>query len=123
MWMDVIILGDEKETAVGRPRQADLDERIKLSAVALLGEEGFAGLSVNRICQRAGVPRPTFYRRWPSAVAALVDAFNDRFHDALLVDTGDAKADLLARSDEHTSELQSLMRISYAVFCLKKKTN
>src|SRR3546814_5356342 len=29
---------------------------------------------------------------------------------------------LEARSEEHTSELQSLMRISYAVFCLKKKT-
>src|SRR3546814_8827644 len=28
---------------------------------------------------------------------------------------------LLPRSEEHTSELQSLMRISYAVFCLKKK--
>src|SRR3546814_9305592 len=30
-------------------------------------------------------------------------------------------ADDLARSEEHKSELQSLMRISYAVFCLKKK--
>src|SRR3546814_1770400 len=30
---------------------------------------------------------------------------------------------LNARSEEHTSELQSLMRISYAVFCLKKKKN
>src|SRR3546814_2327432 len=29
----------------------------------------------------------------------------------------------LDRSEEHTSELQSLMRISYAVFCLKKKKN
>src|SRR3546814_8266981 len=29
----------------------------------------------------------------------------------------------LGRSEEHTSELQSLMRISYAVFCLKKKNN
>src|SRR3546814_8519621 len=41
---------------------------------------------------------------------------------------GDAAAPLIAmlvdsRSEEHTSELQSLMRISYAVFCLKKKTN
>src|SRR3546814_1531761 len=46
-------------------------------------------------------------------------------------DEGDAGADHLAlgvdpaapgaRSEEHTSELQSLMRISYAVFCLKKK--
>src|SRR3546814_9580510 len=32
---------------------------------------------------------------------------------------GEAPADV--RSEEHTSELQSLMRISYAVFCLKKK--
>src|SRR3546814_7849022 len=31
------------------------------------------------------------------------------------------RADVLVRSEEHTSELQSLMRISYAVFCLKKK--
>src|SRR3546814_5211275 len=39
-------------------------------------------------------------------------------------DDGAAGADgraNLARSEEHTSELQSLMRISYAVFCLKKK--
>src|SRR3546814_5204481 len=34
-----------------------------------------------------------------------------------------AMADFAARSEEHTSELQSLMRISYAVFCLKKKKN
>src|SRR3546814_2834257 len=32
-----------------------------------------------------------------------------------------AELERLARSEEHTSELQSLMRISYAVFCLKKK--
>src|SRR3546814_5198868 len=34
---------------------------------------------------------------------------------------GRAPVDIVARSEEHTSELQSLMRISYAVFCLKKK--
>src|SRR3546814_17960397 len=39
---------------------------------------------------------------------------------AILLDAGRPKA-LRARSEEHTSELQSLMRISYAVFCLKKK--
>src|SRR3546814_1472112 len=35
---------------------------------------------------------------------------------------GPARAEPLVRSEEHTSELQSLMRISYAVFCLNKKT-
>src|SRR3546814_4393987 len=45
-----------------------------------------------------------------------------------LVDTSRSRAPIRAsrtayamRSEEHTSELQSLMRISYAVFCLKKK--
>src|SRR3546814_8976760 len=33
------------------------------------------------------------------------------------------RIDALRRSEEHTSELQSLMRLSYAVFCLKKKKN
>src|SRR3546814_8486962 len=35
--------------------------------------------------------------------------------------SGKLRAGLDGRSEEHTSELQSLMRISYAVFCLKKK--
>src|SRR3546814_7725845 len=40
-----------------------------------------------------------------------------------IVHVGEAGSGQLAkRSEEHTSELQSLMRISYAVFCLKKKT-
>src|SRR3546814_8334781 len=41
-------------------------------------------------------------------------------HDALHLKL---KRNMLSRSEEHTSELQSLMRISYPVFCLKKKTN
>src|SRR3546814_3818419 len=42
---------------------------------------------------------------------------------AMLLQIGplDEIAAILLRSEEHTSELQSLMRISYAVFCLKKK--
>src|SRR3546814_8459161 len=50
-------------------------------------------------------PRPGV--DWPSESAVLA-------HDAQIVSAG-------IRSEEHTSELQSLMRISYAVFCLKKK--
>src|SRR3546814_3340178 len=47
--------------------------------------------------------------------------------DPIFVDIQQSSADVLRlrqqllRSEEHTSELQSLMRISYAVFCLKKK--
>src|SRR3546814_5345657 len=44
-----------------------------------------------------------------------------RIMDALAAVRSRDRASL--RSEEHTSELQSLMRISYAVFCLKKKNN
>src|SRR3546814_3206613 len=42
----------------------------------------------------------------------------DPFTEQLLIE---ACLELMARSEEHTSDLQSLMRISYAVLCLKKK--
>src|SRR3546814_6505123 len=47
-------------------------------------------------------------------LSLLVSAHDERAHIEPL---------LYHRSEEHTSELQSLMRISYAVFCLKKKNN
>src|SRR3546814_3155070 len=53
----------------------------------------------------------------------LLDAFRNAA--AQIGDIARARIDAVdrieARSEEHTSELQSLMRISYAVFCLKKK--
>src|SRR3546814_7901288 len=43
--------------------------------------------------------------------------------ERLLANTVIESYEVDVRSEEHTSELQSLMRISYAVFCLKKKTD
>src|SRR3546814_10052619 len=45
------------------------------------------------------------------------------FVDPGTIAAGHEKRSVGHRSEEHTSELQSLMRISYAVFCLKKKNN
>src|SRR3546814_7602136 len=54
--------------------------------------------------------------------ARIVPLYLDLVEDAqLLYDRDGFFAGVLVRSEEHTSELQSLMRISYAVFCLKKK--
>src|SRR3546814_5081949 len=63
------------------------------------------------------------YRRVESRSAAiqLHDLLGSRGFDVFL-DTHDIRpGEPFQRSEEHTSELQSLMRISYAVFCLKKK--
>src|SRR3546814_5682597 len=81
------------------------------------------------------------FREDAGAVQILSRGYGGRIRDPVLVDperhdalrVGDeplllarlaptwVARDRLARSEEHTSELQSLMRISYAVFCLKKK--
>src|SRR3546814_9804337 len=54
--------------------------------------------------------------------SSLPDALTYRLLDGYLgAEPHDWSGELLKRSEEHTSELQSLMRISYAVFCLKKK--
>src|SRR3546814_1055904 len=81
----------------------------------------------------------SFFADWRAALQAADandplgktrSAINDRILSAdpfvgLFAETLDDLAELSSasgRSEEHTSELQSLMRISYAVFCLKKKT-
>src|SRR3546814_6103244 len=59
----------------------------------------------------------------PQAGAALARRARKGLEDVALGLLGHAGAVVFdVRSEEHTSELQSLMRISYAVFCLKKKT-
>src|SRR3546814_2431994 len=69
-------------------------------ALVLVPEIGLTPQLLSRFRARLGVP-----------VHATHSGLND----------GERARTWAARSEEHTSELQSLMRISYAVFCLKKK--
>src|SRR3546814_9104838 len=80
-------------------------------------------------CDRAAlVVRPRRLLRNPQGEAARKGADRFRYLDHRtqgfpVVDAAGARALRARRSEEHTSELQSLMRISYAVFFLKKKKN
>src|SRR3546814_6719164 len=78
----------------------------------------------------AGVSPASFSaRRAASACNWIIDisgttptrSVSDAPTMAILPPLGEDRGMLISRSEEHTSELQSLMRISYAVFCLKKK--
>src|SRR3546814_2616990 len=78
-----------------------------------------------RVCGRSGSDRRAADHclgRGVDHILAFRPGIDPFAIDVELVDCreGDGHA---ARSEEHTSELQSLMRISYAVFCLKKKIN
>src|SRR3546814_9522652 len=71
---------------------------------------------------RAGWTRP----RFPPTIILRSRIMADRVSASITIGGALLSAllpDFIARSEEHTSELQSLMRISYAVFCLKKKNN
>src|SRR3546814_6540024 len=63
--------------------------------------------------------RQRFLRR---AKALVQRAVRESLKDRSIKDLDQQGEVSIVRSEEHTSELQSLMRISYAVFCLKKKT-
>src|SRR3546814_6058837 len=66
---------------------------------------------------------PAQCNRWEKAVLpAGLEVFGARVPKVDIQQIGVAEA-VGQRSEEHTSELQSLMRISYAVFCLKTKTH
>src|SRR3546814_5235135 len=69
---------------------------------------------------------PKGYSADPDTIAPWLTDWRGKYHGraaAMLspASTEEVAAVVRLRSEEHTSELQSLMRISYAVFCLKKK--
>src|SRR3546814_2347845 len=69
------------------------------------------------ICGAIGIEFASFYNDLGAAVTVV-----EMLDRVVPVEDADVSAFLeKSRSEEHTSELQSLMRISYAVFCLKKK--
>src|SRR3546814_3811692 len=57
----------------------------------------------------------------PHAARVAIERYHLAFHADGVADPRRVWKHGVLRSEEHTSELQSLMRISYAVFCLKKK--
>src|SRR3546814_6798941 len=84
------------ETVIAKANWDRLPQRVERNTDAVLALFGETGV------------KATFFtlgwvaHRYPALIRRIVDAGHER-------------------SEEHTSELQSLMRISYAVFCLKKK--
>src|SRR3546814_977752 len=99
----------------------------RLAARLHVAEEGAAGIEmrvrVDRIVPAPDVGVILFERARSAADAGVAEQDAHRPEVARLRARGGPAlfAGDVERSEEHTSELQSLMRISYAVFCLKKK--
>src|SRR3546814_1790364 len=112
---------DPAEFDAPPPADPGADYRVLLDAMRQAGADGIAQQSaalVQRIEQDA---RQRL--EWGQRMGTAVDDLQRVAGQLQRVSAGiwwDRLKEWLSRSEEHTSELQSLMRISYAVFCLKK---
>src|SRR3546814_2148302 len=117
--LDELLVGDEDLL------QATLDQLLGQARGDLLPGLGhrLAGLGIDQVLRQLHAAHALgIERRRPAVAGALVDhVLVEEVEDVLRRHALRLVRLQGLRSEEHTSELQSLMRISYAVFCLKKK--
>jgi AcrR family transcriptional regulator len=92
--------------SAGRPRSEAAHQSILDATLELLAEVGFSALTVEGVAQRAGVGKATIYRRWPSKLPLVVEAFGElpAFTD---VDTGSLDTDLEAMLTQYLKSFLS----------------
>jgi AcrR family transcriptional regulator len=85
--------GANAGASAGRPRSEEAHQAILDATLALVAEVGFSALTVEGVAGRAGVGKATIYRRWPSKLPLVIEAFGGlpSFEDA---DTGSLAGDL-----------------------------
>jgi AcrR family transcriptional regulator len=79
---------------VGRPRDLQIDAAVLDATVAVLGESGYGGLTLEAVARRAGTTKPAIYRRWPSRQRLVLAALGRRLGGARAPDTNCTLCDL-----------------------------
>ena len=80
----------------GRQRSDAVDALILATTLELLAQDGYAGLTVAAVIERAGVSSATLYRRWPNKEELVVAAVATLVPEPVDTDTGSLDGDLLA---------------------------
>ena len=78
----------------GRPRSPKIHAAILEACLNELGEKGLEGLTLEAVARRAGVGRPTLYRRWSSKEQLVAEAVNRTVSPITFPDTGEIWRDL-----------------------------
>jgi AcrR family transcriptional regulator len=91
----------------GRPRDPQTRQAILDAALVLVADVGYDRTTVDAIATKAGVSKPTLYRRWPHGKPELVaDAIRERHAETSRIpDTGTLRGDLLALVAIQTGQL------------------
>ncbi len=78
----------------GRPRSQEAHRAILTATLELLGAEGFRGLTIEGVAERAGVGKTTIYRRWPSKTELVAEAIDQIRPPNAPPDSGSLEGDL-----------------------------
>src|SRR3954453_24013969 len=78
----------------GRPLDPEATRAIVAATVRLLGEKGFAGMSVEGVAAAAGVGKPAIYRRYADKKALVLAAIEAALDPMEVADLGDTRAEL-----------------------------
>ncbi len=92
----------------GRPTDEDLSRRILASAGALLGQRGYAALSVEQVAKAVGCGKTAIYRRHPDKAALVAAVLRSQVEIGETPDTGSIRSDLL----EHALQNQRNQELS-----------
>lgn len=79
--------------ATGRPRSDTVHQAILVATLERIAENGYSALTIEGIASRAGVGKATIYRRWPSKLPLVVEAYGE-LPGFPQVDTGSLARDL-----------------------------
>lgn len=80
---------------MARPRDPSVEPRIMAAASELLSEGGYAALTMEGVANRAGVGKPTVYRRWSTRAQLVFELFTRPTVPEPLPDTGSLRTDLV----------------------------
>lgn len=82
----------------GRPRDPDVDERVRVATLAILLDEGYPAVTMEAVARRAGVAHTTIYRRWPSKAHLVHEVvFPAEDVGAFTIEPGTSVAEVVTR--------------------------
>jgi AcrR family transcriptional regulator len=96
---------EPKVIPLGRPRDPAIDDAVLAATRAVLVELGYSKLTFELVARRAGVSRPTIYRRWPSKAHLVHESIYSQAALSSLPDTGD-----------FANDVRSMLRRSFASY-------
>lgn len=91
----------DQPAAKGRPRDPDLEQRVRLAACQVYGRQGWSGFSIEAVAREATVGKASIYLRWSDKHSLLVDALAATLIHPGDVDTGTLRGDLIALARHH----------------------